>query len=89
MRMREGMDLQASTADPGGFVIPRLEELPPADLSDPVLDAYRKDVDRTLLREVLALTVDERLRKLQDFVAFLAGVRSSGRAAHPGQGSLR
>jgi hypothetical protein len=37
---------------------------------DPVIEAYKKDVDRTLIRENLKLTVDERLRNLmslQDF----------------------
>jgi hypothetical protein len=35
--------------------------LPP----DPVIEALKKDVDRTLLRENLALTPEERLLKLQ------------------------
>jgi hypothetical protein len=37
--------------------------LPPPDFSDPVIEAYKKDVDRTLLRENLKLTPDERFRK--------------------------
>jgi hypothetical protein len=45
---------------------------------DPAIDAYKKDVDRTLLRENLRLTPEQRLRKLQDFVAFLTGLRSAG-----------
>ena len=32
--------------------------------SDPVIEAYKKDVDRTLLRENLKLTADERVRKM-------------------------
>lgn len=31
---------------------------------DPVIEAYKKDVDRTLIRENLKLTVDERLHRL-------------------------
>ena len=31
---------------------------------DPVVEAYKKDVDRTLIRENLKLTVDERVRKM-------------------------
>ena len=31
---------------------------------DPVIEAYKKDVDRTLLRQNLKRTVDERLRDL-------------------------
>ena len=46
---------------------------------DPVIEAYRKDVDRTLLRENLKLTPDERLRKLQDFMTFIDALRRAGR----------
>jgi hypothetical protein len=37
---------------------------------DPVIEAYKRDVDRTLIRENLRLTVEERfdrLMKLQQF----------------------
>ena len=50
---------------------------------NPVIEAYKKDVDRTLLRENLKLTPDERLRKLQDFVEFLMTLRGAGRSARP------
>jgi hypothetical protein len=30
---------------------------------DPVIEAYKKDVDRTLLRENLTLSVDQRVTK--------------------------
>ena len=46
---------------------------------DPVIELYKRDVDRTLLRENLKLTPEERLRKLQDFVAFTATLREAGR----------
>lgn len=46
---------------------------------DPVIEAYKKDVDRTLLRENLTLTPDERLRKLQDFVTFIHGLHRATR----------
>jgi hypothetical protein len=39
---------------------------------DPVIEAYKKDVDRTLIRENLRRTVDERLQGLiamRDWVA--------------------
>jgi hypothetical protein len=39
--------------------------LAPADFYDPVIEVYLKDVDRTLLRENLKLTVEERIRKAQ------------------------
>jgi hypothetical protein len=35
-------------------------------MPDPVIEAFKKDVDRSLLRENLRLTVEERLRKLMD-----------------------
>ena len=41
---------------------------------DPVIEAYKKDVDVTLIRENLRLTVDQRfqqLMKLQQFAADL------------------
>lgn len=34
---------------------------------DPVIEAYKKDVDRTLIRENLKLTVAERLEQAQAF----------------------
>ena len=47
--------------------------------SDPVVAAYLKDVDRTLLRENLKLTPEERIRKLQDFVRLAVTLREAGR----------
>jgi hypothetical protein len=46
---------------------------------DPVIEMYKKDIDRTLLRENLKLTPDERLRKLQSFVDFLSGLHADRR----------
>jgi hypothetical protein len=53
--------------------------------SDPVIEAYKRDVDRTLLRENLKLSPDERLHKLQDFVKFLSEVRAAGKKAGLGR----
>lgn len=50
---------------------------------DPVIEAYKKDVDRTLLRENLKLTVEERflnLRQLQRFAEELRSARRGGGA---------
>ena len=44
---------------------------------DPVIEAYKKDVDRTLIRENLRLTPDQRLRKLQSFIDDLADLRAA------------
>ncbi|MGH9440939.1 MAG: hypothetical protein ACRD16_01555 [Thermoanaerobaculia bacterium] len=47
---------------------------------DEIIDLYKKDVDRTLLRENLRLTPDERLRKMISVLAFVEEVkRAAGR----------
>jgi hypothetical protein len=50
-------------------------------LLDPVVAAYLKDVDRTLLRSNLRLSPEDRIRKLQDFVRFACELREAGRRA--------
>ena len=52
---------------------------------DPVIEAYKKDIDRTLIRENLKLTVEERLRKMMAFARFADEVRRAGRAARARQ----
>ena len=42
--------------------------LPPADFVDPVIEAYKKDIDRTLLFENLKLTPTERIKRFQAFM---------------------
>jgi hypothetical protein len=51
--------------------------LPP----DPVIEAYKRDLDRTLLRENLKLTVEERFLKLQALQRFAEELRRAGRRA--------
>jgi hypothetical protein len=48
-------------------------------LRDPVVEAYKKDIDRTLLRSNLALSPEDRIRKLQDFVRLMVSLREAGR----------
>ena len=55
-----------------------LPELPPADFFDPVIEAYKKDVDRTLLRENLKLTVAERCRKFEGNMRMAFEFRRAG-----------
>ena len=43
-----------------------MNPLPP----DPVIEAYKRDIDRTLLRENLKLTVEERFLKLMGLQRF-------------------
>ena len=54
-------------------------ELAPADYFDPVIEAYKKDVDRTLLRENLKLTVEQRIRKAQSFHESIEEWRGTGK----------
>lgn len=44
---------------------------------DPVIEAYKKDVDRTLLDSNLRLTVEQRIQKLEAFVRALQSIRGS------------
>ena len=48
---------------------------------DPVIDAYKNDVDRTLLRERLKRSVEERLRDLARLQAMAEELRRAGREA--------
>lgn len=67
---------------PEGFVVafpPLASDAPFA--ADPVIEAYKKGVDRGLIIENLKLTVDERLRQLVAVQRFAAEVRRAGRAA--------
>lgn len=59
---------------------PRSSALEEAGIQpDPVIDAYKRDVDRTLLRERLKRSVDERFRDLMSIQAFAAELRAAGR----------
>lgn len=55
---------------------------PASRLRDPVVDAYKRDVDRTLLQENLKLTPEERIRKLAEFVRTLDALKRAG-PRHP------
>ena len=50
-------------------------DLPP----DPVIEYYKKDVDRTLLREHLRLTPQQRLEKLVAFMRSLDQLKAARR----------
>ena len=52
----------------------------PIDIEpDPVVEAYKKDVDRTLIRENLRLTVEERIEKLMELQRFAEQLQRAGR----------
>lgn len=46
---------------------------------DPVIDAFKKDVDRTLIREQLRRTVDARVRNMIAALRFAEALREAGR----------
>ena len=48
---------------------------------DPVIEAYRKDIDRTLIRENLRLTVDQRFQQLMALQRFAEELENAGRKA--------
>jgi hypothetical protein len=74
--------LDAATEDryTAGVDVLNPASLPP----DPVVEAYKKDVDRTLLDKNLALSHSERIEQLQRFVAFLYELQQAGRRAGHG-----
>ena len=48
---------------------------------DPVIEVYKKDIDRTLLRENLRRTPDERFRALMELQRFAEELQRAGAAA--------
>ena len=48
---------------------------------DPVIEAFKKDIDRTLIRENLKLSHEERLLKLMQLQRFADELRRAGRRA--------
>lgn len=46
---------------------------------DPVIEAYKKDIDRTLLRENLKHTVEERFERLMELQRFAEELQRAGR----------
>jgi len=47
--------------------------------TDPVIEAYKKGIDRTLLRENLRLTPEQRLLKLIELQRFAEELRRAGK----------
>ena len=50
---------------------------------DPVIEAFKKDIDRTLLRANLKLSPEERLRKMQSAVRGVRALREAYRKSRP------
>lgn len=53
---------------------------------DPVIEAYKRDIDRTLLRQQLQRTPTERLRALMTLQRFAEELRRAGRAVRRAAG---
>jgi hypothetical protein len=49
---------------------------------DPVIEAYKKDIDRTLLRENLKLTPAQRLQNLYSAVRGAVALREAYKKTH-------
>jgi hypothetical protein len=45
---------------------------------DPVIEAYKRDVDRTLLREQLRRTIDERVQRMIAALRLATELRAAG-----------
>ncbi|HEX8649634.1 MAG TPA: hypothetical protein VF708_02255 [Pyrinomonadaceae bacterium] len=50
---------------------------------DPVIEAYKRDVDRTLIRQNLRLSVEQRFEKLIRLQQFAEELRRAGREREP------
>lgn len=48
---------------------------------DPIIEAYKKDVDRTQIRENLKLTPEQRLAKLEALLADMEEIRRAMKAS--------
>ena len=46
---------------------------------DPVIEVYKRDVDRTLIREQLRRTIDERVRRMIAALRLATELRTAGR----------
>ena len=69
----------ARCAEAAGFEL-RFEFVPRTG-ADPVIEAYKRDVDRSLLRENLRASVDSRLRTLGEWQATGRELQRAARAA--------
>jgi hypothetical protein len=73
---------RASEIREGGLMATRDESS--AD-PDPLIEALKADVDRTLLRQNLKLTVEQRLRQLHEFQKAAMELRAAGRGVRSWQ----
>jgi hypothetical protein len=62
---------------PGPLAGEDAHDLPPPDVFDPVIEAYKKDIDRTLLIQNLRRSVAERLANFQSFMDAVGELRGA------------
>jgi hypothetical protein len=65
---------------PAGCYTHHMSGSPPLE-PDPVVETYKKDVDRTLIRENLRCSVEERFLRLMALQRFAEELRRAGRGA--------
>ena len=53
------------------------DRVPVSLAADPVIEAYKRDVDRTLIRENLVCTVDERIQRMLSALRLVEELRRS------------
>lgn len=68
--MRLLVSCQESTFSSMSGAHPRIEP-------DPVVEVFKKDIDRTLLRENLKLTIEERVRKMHSAALGVLALRAA------------
>ena len=61
-----------------GYAPPMTTAMEQPGSMDPVIEAYKKDIDRTLIRENLRLTPEERLLKLHRLRLLAEELRRAG-----------
>jgi hypothetical protein len=71
--------VKRATGRPGAGAI--LRPMAPREtlLPDPVIEAYKKDVDRSLLQRNLLLTVEQRFLQLMELQRFAEELQQAGR----------
>lgn len=57
-------------------------EAPDPSSLDEIIEVYKKDVDRTLIRENLKLTPDERVRKMLRFRDTVLQIQGAAKRRH-------
>ena len=62
-------------------IMPAMDRVEAGKDLDPIIEAYKKDIDVTLIRENLRLTVDQRFQQLMKLQQFAEDLRRAGRKA--------